>query len=146
MAINTTYSLAVSAEQLRIIQRALEDFFRTRYCQFSDLANDLAFENFNWPKKETERIDEKEFNERINRRNWAQDIFDEGGRIAKPIETRGEKSHDCMVAEDIWAVIRYELYKERYGDVEDPRDVCARAPLLISGELPVKMKKIETED
>jgi len=139
------YSISVTEEQLRVIQKALEDFFRTRYCQFFDLVDDLAFANFDLKKSEAENIDEKEFSRRIERRNEAQAMFDAAGRVARPYAERTRKTQDCMIAEDVWAVIRHELYKEKCGEKENVMDVRSYPPILISGEDPVLLKRLDAK-
>ena len=133
------YRLEVSEAQLKMIQVALESYFRIRYHQFLDLADDLVFANYD----RKEDPDRSEFTRRIDRRNETYDLLNAAGNAAMPIWMRVKKTDQCMIAEDIWAVIRHELYKKENGSEENVMDVRSYSPILISGEEPVKLEEID---
>ena len=65
------YTLELSEEQAEIIKISLEEYFRLRMNQTWDFADDIYFDGFNY-KNHTER----DFNERIERRNMFRDEFE----------------------------------------------------------------------
>ena len=106
---NKKYSISVSENQLKIIENALECFFRVHFGQHFDLVNDLAFYGFDYGAEHTDAW-EKEFNARIERRNYAQDIYDAAYRTACPFCV--DKTPEIRSAIDIWHVIRHHFWKE----------------------------------
>lgn len=133
------YTITLSEAQLRVVQKALESYFRVRYKQFSDLADDLAFANF-----DRKTAKDGEFAERIKRRNAAQEIFNLAGETALPWkeESAQKKTQDCCIAEDIWEVIRHEFWKSEHDNQSDDiMDVCSYPPILISEEKPVRIQR-----
>ena len=116
MMSKTTYKLAVTENQLRVIMIALESYFRTRMGQFFDFASDVAKNGFVYTKDNPEN--DRLFNEYINRRNDSQELFDKAFDVAAPNRYERKKTPDMITAIDIWHVIRYRLYLER----PEPKD------------------------
>ena len=103
------YRLEVSEEQLKVINTALESYFRTHMGQFFDFTDEIAFRNFTYKAGDAETHDE--FDMRINRRNKAQEEFDKAYMIACP--QIGYKTDDEMRAIDIHNTIRHFLWERR---------------------------------
>ena len=102
--INKQYVLEVNETQLRIIRDALESYLRTRMGQFTDLAEDIAGVGFNWLNHTDEQ-----FMDYLNRKDNSQKLFEAAFHVAQPkLEKKTER---MLIAEDIWQVIRHELWK-----------------------------------
>ena len=102
--INKQYVLEVNETQLRIIRDALESYLRTRMGQFTDLAEDIAGVGFNWLNHTDEQ-----FMDYLNRKDNSQKLFEAAFHVAQP--KLGTKTERMLIAEDIWQVIRHELWK-----------------------------------
>lgn len=109
------YNLKVNEIQLKLINTALEEYFRIRMGQMRELADDFAELNLNLDP--TLENHEKIFDTFINRRDAVYEIL----RCAFQVGVDGiptRKTEDMLVAEDIWQVIRHELWKAAYR--QDP--------------------------
>lgn len=102
--INKQYVLEVNETQLRIIRDALESYLRTRMGQFTDLAEDIAGVGFNWLNHTDEQ-----FMDCLNRKDNSQKLFEAAFHVAQP--NLEKKTERMLIAEDIWQVIRHELWK-----------------------------------
>ena len=131
------YKITVSRNQLRVIMIGLESYFRTRLGQFRDLSDDIAFNDFEYNRD----VDgnEKEFNERIRRRNIAEDIFNDAFNVAKPVYSDKDRYYKASVdmnsAMDIWHVIRHQFWKENPNRNNSTVDACEPSSLT-NEELP----------
>lgn len=102
------YTLSVTETQLHAINTALEEFFRLRLAQAYDLAEDIAFADFNWKQhSEDELID------RIYVRDNLQKVVETGVSAAR--ERLGMRfSYDigetARICEDVWQVIRHQFW------------------------------------
>lgn len=134
------YTLELSEEQAEIIKIALEEYFRLRMNQWGDLANDLAFTGFDYGSH-----DSMKFNARIERRDGTQRILETAMDIAQPMRKHGiypEQTTEMLRAQDIWQVIRHQLWVDRHGD-EDSWCVDSREPMCMSGEVLPIMRGVE---
>lgn len=134
------YILEITEEQANTIKIALEEFFRLRMNQWSDLANDLAFTGFDYGSH-----DSMKFNARIERRDSTQRILEAAMDIAQPMRKHGiypEQTTEMLRAQDIWQVIRHRLWKDRHGDKDD-WCVDAREPMPMTDEPLPKMERVE---
>ena len=102
--INKQYVLTVNETQLRIIRDALGSYLRTRMGQFTDLAEDIAGVGFNWLNHTDEQ-----FMDYLNRKDNSQKLFEAAFHVAQP--KREKYTERMLIAEDIWQVIRNELWK-----------------------------------
>lgn len=138
----TEYTLTVSAEQLRIIQCACEDYLRTRMGQFIDLTDDMAFAGYDHNKGS-----DIEFQDRITRRNAARELMDGAARIVMVAKYPGTmvKTQDMLIAEDIWQVIRHARYLERPAEEQEQMKWCRDAddPFLCSREPAVIVRRAD---
>lgn len=134
------YTLEISEKQAEIIGIALEEYFRVRMNQWSDLANDLAFIDYVHGSH-----DGLDFNARIERRNSTQRVLETAMDVAQPLRQHGiypGQTEEMLRAQDIWQVIRHKLYLDRGGD-PNGWSVDAREPLRISDEPLPKMEVAE---
>ena len=134
------YTLELSEEQTEIIKIALEEYFRLRMGQFSDLSIDLSFAGCDGNNHNPE-----ELNTRNERRRSAESVFKAALDVAQPMRKHGvypEQTIEMLRAQDVWQVIRHKLWLDRHGD-EDSWCVDARKPMSISGEPLPKMERME---
>ena len=107
-----TYILELTEEQARLVEVALEEYFRLRLGQFSDFADDLAFQGFDY-KNHTD----DEFRERIHRKDRIINMMEVMKPIIWPpaglIMQKTEEQNNVI---DIWHVIRHVRYLARGGD------------------------------
>lgn len=134
------YTLEISEEQAEIIKIALEEYFRLRMNQTWDFADSLCFEDLK--KSHTK----EEFNKRIENRDMFRDELEKLLNTVHPLQFRGnkfrEKTIEMRRAQDIWQVIRHQLWVDRHGD-EDSWCVDSREPMCMSGEALPKMRGVE---
>lgn len=102
----TKYKLELTETQLRIINNALEEYFRIPLNQWGDLADRLAFKGFS-PKND--KGESKAFDRCINKRDAAVAVFEAAGKILWGYDIP-RKDKNQLIAEDIWQVIRHQLY------------------------------------
>lgn len=130
------YTITVTDTQVKAINTALEEFFRLRMRQTFDLAEDIAFCGFNY-KSHTE----EDFENRLARREEAMEILNRGIRIASGDTSIYDIGETARVCEDIWQVIRHQLWLDNPKRLEYTVD--SREPLPVSGE---PLAKIEREE
>ena len=75
------YRLTLSEKQMQILQLALEEYFRIRLNQWSELADDLAFTGLDYKNHTKE-----DFNERIERRDMFRDELGKLLNIVHPLD------------------------------------------------------------
>ena len=132
------YKIELSENQARVVQNALESYLRLRMGQFFDYADEIASAGYEYDK-DNPRNSEL-FNEYINRRNDAEDMFNRAFRTAQP--KMQNKTDDMITAEDIWRTIRYR----RWSDREEPKPhytVDAYPPMRIGNEPLPNIEKVE---
>lgn len=134
------YTLELSEDQAEIIKIALEEYFRLRMGQFSDLSIDLSFAGCDGNNHNPEELNTR------NERRWsAESVFKAALDVAQPMRKHGvypEQTIEMLRAQDIWQVIRHKLYIDRGGD-SNGWSVDAREPLRISDEPLPKMERVE---
>ena len=133
---DSTYALTVTENQLRVLQIALESYFRTRMGQFWDFADEVAEYGYTYDKANPDN--DRLFNDYIHRRDESLTLFEQAYRAACP--SPHSKTADMNVAIDLWSAIRYYRWNERpepkpYDTVE------SRHPYQTSGEPMVQIKK-----
>lgn len=134
------YTLEISEKQAEIIKVALEEYFRLRMNQTWDFANDICFDGF-----DCENHTEEDFNERMERRDMFRTEFEKLLNVVHPLQFRGkfrEQTIEMLRAQDVWQVVRHQLWTERHG-IEDDWCVDSRKPMSMSGEPLPKMEMIE---
>lgn len=132
------YTLTITEKQAVLIKNALEEYFRIRMNQWGDLAGSLVMKNIDLSTDNPNH--EKFFDRYITERDAVRNVFECAGRIIWENQ-RNQKSEEQLIAEDIWQVIRHQLWK----DSENKNDwyVDSREPLRMSGEPLPEMKKVE---
>lgn len=132
------YRIELTENQARVVQNALESYLRLRMGQFFDYADEIAHAGYEYDKENPNNSEL--FNDYINRRNEAEEIFNHAFRIAQP--GLQQKTNDMLVSEDIWRAIRYKRWQDR----EEPKPhntVDAYPPMRFSNE---PLPKIEVVD
>ena len=130
------YRLELTEAQLRVVNAALEEFFRLPLNQWDRLAERLAFKGVDLQDEKTR---ERNFDRCIAAKDAAQEVFKAAGRILWQHGTP-QKDDEQMIAEDIWQVIRHQLYLDS-GSTDTWR-VDAREPLLLGPEPPAMIECI----
>lgn len=135
------YTLEVSENQMRLIQKALESYERERMGQFGTLADDLASFNFTYDKDDPNN--DENFREYISRRDKVREYFDRGYKEACPWVT--DKTDEMMVAEDMWMELRYQLWKDRPG-LKSYNTVESRGALRYGIEPLIKINQVKEKE
>ena len=132
------YTLTLTEKQAVLIKEVLEEYFRIRMNQWRDLADSLAMKNIDLSPDNPNH--ERIFDGYIQDRDAVQKVLECAGRILWDGQ-RNDKSEEQLIPEDIWQVIRHQLWK----DSENKNDwyVDSREPLRMSGEPLPEMKKVE---
>ena len=103
-------TIEMTETQARLVLEAVEEWFRLRLAQRSDLANGLAFLGYDW--NSGNQKDEKEFDRRIERRNSLDVVIGAMLDIAFPYIKHGipfEVTPETHIVSDIWSQLRWEL-------------------------------------
>ncbi len=133
------YQLTVSEKQLRLINEALEEYFRIGMNQWGDLADRIAHIGVDFSPKNPHH--DRIFDMYIKTRDDVRIVLESAGRILWPygLEKQDESN---LIAQDIWQVIRHQLWLDR-PDTESMRDcVDSRKPFIQSMEPAPKCEKI----
>ncbi len=132
------YILTMTEKQAVLIKDALEEYFRIRMNQWGDLADSLVMKDIDLSPRNPKH--EIIFERYITERESVRNVLECVGRIIWENQ-RNPKSEEQLIAEDIWQVIRHQLWK----DSENRNDWCvdSREPLRMSDEPLPEMKKVE---
>ena len=103
------YEIRVNDTQLKVINAALESYFRTRMNQWFDFADEVAKCGYVYDRKNPDN--DKLFYEFIKRRNESEKAFGAAFRIAQPIFQF--KSDNVQTAIDMWEVIEHMFWVQR---------------------------------
>lgn len=123
------FILELNEKQLRLVNEALEEYFRIRMGQWNDLADSLTSKNINLSPDNPNH--DKIIQDFFIRRDCVRESLEAVGRMLWGYMDN-HKSHEQLIAEDIWRVIRYRLYLES-GSTDTWR-VDAYPPIFVSGE------------
>lgn len=131
----TIYQLTCTEGQLRLINDAIEGYFRLLLGQYFDYADRIAFAGFDYLNHS-----EQDFDERILRRNLAMELF---GAICQRLFSAARENTPTEIALiDIWGIIRHQLWMDR--EEPKPHGTLDSYPPLLRSELPpVKVRKVE---
>lgn len=134
------YLLEINEKQARIMQDALEEYFRIRMNQWSDLANDLASVGFVYDKDNPDN--RKNFDSYIERRDKTKELLEKAMLEAQPERKYRAMNveEDVLIAEDIWQVIRHQLYIDKNKN-DNSYCTASRPPLPMSDEELPKISK-----
>lgn len=129
------YQLTCTEGQLRLINDAIEGYFRLLLGQYFDYTDEIAFAGFDFKDHS-----EQDFYERITRRNLGADLF--SALYRRLFSESREKTQKENALIDIWGTIRHQLWLNR----EEPKPhgtVDSYPPLLRSELPPVEVRKVE---
>ena len=133
------YTLELSEKQAEIIKIALEEYFRLRMNQTWDFADDICFDGFDYDNYTNEDFDKQLEKRDVFRKEFAKLLI-----AVHPLQLGGGKFREATVemrrAQDIWQVVRHQLWTERHG-IEDDWCVDSRKPMSMSGEPLPKMER-----
>lgn len=123
------YILELNETQAVVLRNAMEEYFRIRMNQWNMLAESLALQNIDISP---EHPNHKENFERfLCKRDDIQMLLETVSRMLG-WDYRTNQTKEQLVAQDIWQVIRHELWKNQKNRSEWCVD--AREPLAVSGE------------
>ena len=132
--------LVLNEAQARIVQAALEEWFRIRMGQSYDLANDLALMGYKHDKDHPELFDAA-----MVKRDSLDCVIKALFNIAWPHYGMPQKVDDrTHIASDIWSVLRHELWRVRTDDPNDWR-IDSATPIQLGPE-PLPIVEIVMED
>ena len=131
------YRIDLTEAQLRVVNAALEEYFRIPLNQWDRLAERLAFKGVDLQDEKTR---ERYFDRCIAAKDAAQEVFKAAGRILWQ-HGAPQKDDEQLIAEDIWQVIRHQLYLDS-GSTDTWR-VDAREAIQWGPEPLPMIKRIE---
>lgn len=102
------YKVELTEEQMRVVQNALEEWFRLRLSQDMEFSSNLAFLDYKEPEDEAQR--ELAFQSRLCRRDAIREVMKAVFRIAFQSNGYGvvdEKTPEMLISECLWDSIRY---------------------------------------
>ena len=106
MSTTKKYTIELTENQVRVIQNALEEYFRLRMGQDTEFCTDIAGLNADLSPDNPHH--ELIFDRYIQRRDHMQEVMRAFFRIAfEPTGYLKEKTDDMLIAECIWDAIRY---------------------------------------
>ncbi len=111
-----TYHMELTDEQMRVVEKSLEMYFRLMMGQGSMFSEEMAALNADLSADNPNH--DRIFNAYIQRRDHIQEIMRAVFSIAyEPTGYMDEKSDDMMIAECIWDAIRVARGESSYGQV-----------------------------
>ena len=132
----TNVTITLTEKQLRLVNQALESYFRTRMGQFLDYADDVCMQGVNFSAENpTHDVD---FDNFITRRNALKAIMESVFRELT-IQTY-QKSQDCIDMIDMWEAIRHWLWQQESAERRAEWTVDSRPPLC-EGQYPLPVIK-----
>lgn len=99
------YQITVTERQLKLINIALEEFFRIGLNQWWDLADRISKIDCTLPPQDDPDRD-RIFDRRIQRRDAVRIVLEAAGRILWP-HGLDKQDEDNLLAQDIWQVFRH---------------------------------------
>ena len=109
-----SYTIELTENQARVVQIALEEYFRLRMGQDDDFCNDLARMETDLDPKSPEH--ERLFNAYLARRDHMRELMRAFFRIAfEPTGYLQRKTEDMLTAETVWDSIRYARGQSRWS-------------------------------
>lgn len=124
------FKLTLTENQLRVINAALEEYFRAVFNQWDLLAERLAFRGFNdHPNNNIELV------RRMTKKDAARRMLNAVGEILVDRYDIPKQEED-MIAVDMWRILRWELTPESLKQ-KIPRDTYCE-----SDEPPIKVEEV----
>lgn len=131
------YILELNETQIVVLKEVLEEYFRIRMNQWNMLAESLTLQSMGLS---TYAPNDKELFERyLCKRDYVQLALETVGRMLG-WDYHAKQTKEQLVAQDIWQVVRHELWKNQ----ENRNEWCvdSREPLAVSAELLPGIKTI----
>lgn len=131
-------TIECTAQQAKIIEVALEEYFRIRMNQWLDVSMDLAFDG-NHDSNQAKETDE-DLRRRIQCREEMESLFRQISALHnKAIGSSCELSENTRNASDIWSCLRHSLWQiENKDTTKTSYDVRSHAPIQLGTlKLPV---------
>ena len=135
------YQITVTERQLKLINTALEEFFRIGLNQWGDLADRVANIGFEYPSKDMPNH-ELVFDRHIHTRDTVHTVLETAGRILWPYGL-DKQDEDNLLAQDIWQVFRHQLWLDRPDRAKLGYCVDGNKPMIQSNEPAPKCVRIE---
>ena len=134
------YQLTVTENQLRLINTALEEYFRIGLNQWGDLADRLAMIGVDLSPENPNH--KWIFDNMIKTRDDVRVVLEAAGRILWPYGL-SKQSEENILLQDIWQVIRHQLWLD--DPDRDKRAYCVdgNEPLIRGDEPIAKCNKVE---
>lgn len=134
------YQLTVTEKQLRLINAALEEYFRIGLNQWGDLADRLAMIGVDLSPENPNH--KWIFDNMIKTRDDVRVVLEAAGRILWPYGL-SKQSEENILLQDIWQVIRHQLWLD--DPDRDKRGYCVdgNEPLICGDEPIAKCNKVE---
>lgn len=123
------YVLELNETQAVVLKEALEEYFRIRMNQWNMLAESFALQCIDISPDHPNH--KENFERFLCKRDDVQLVFESVGRMLG-WNYSSKKSKEQLIAQDIWQVVRHELWKNQEGRNEWCVD--AREPLKVSKE------------
>lgn len=130
------YQVTLSESQLRLINKAVEQYFRMRMGQFADYVDEIAFEGFNYKEHSDEELDSA-----INRRDDAAEQFKAAYRTLTAWPKLCRKTADDQRLIDMWETIRHQFWLDK-PEPKSTSTVDSRPPMNLSGDKPIKVRNV----
>ena len=125
-------TITMTDEQLRLVNRALESYFRTRMGQFWDYADDVCM--YGVDLSADNPCNDKLFDNYITRRNSLKSIME---NVFQSLTFNTcKKSQDCMDIIDIWQTVRYWFWQQKPENERSDWSVDSTPPLC-EGQYPL---------
>lgn len=126
------YQITVTERQLKLINTALEEFFRIGLNQWWPLADRISEIGYTLPPQGDPNRD-RIFDRRIQKRDAVRVVLEAAGRILWP-HGLDKQDEDNLLAQDIWQVFRHQLWLDRPDRDKLGYCVDGNKPLIQSNE------------
>ncbi len=128
------YKIELTAEQMRVMEKCLEEYFRLRLNQPLDFADELA--DMAYPLAMTQEPGhDEQFEKMMITRDHIQEVMGSVLRMAFGPRGVKEKTDDMEIAECVWDAIRFARGKSRWSQ-----------PFHIGPEPVPKIEKMEERE
>ena len=131
-----SYTIELSESQLKLVNRAIEGYFRLHMGQFFDYVSEIS-EDCN-PKGQTGAEHNTNLNVCLSRRDDAIEKFEQAYAIAHPFIRRQSPEMQRLI--DIWAQIRHKLWQDQPEELKG-HGTDSYTPFLFSGDFPIHIRK-----
>lgn len=138
------YQITVTERQLKLINTALEEFFRIGLNQWGPLADRMSEIGYELPPQDDPNRGQI-FDRRIQKRDAVRVVLEAAGRILWPYGL-DKQDENNKLAQDIWQVFRHQLWLDRPDRDKLGYCVDGNKPLIQSDEPAPKCVLVGTID